>query len=156
MFPRRFALIGGVIMLVVGLIALLPSMVGSMDGLPLLNVVNSYGLFLNTFAMNIFNKVALIALGLGGIFAGSARFTNLPASIHYSRLVFYISGVLAILGAIPQTNTLNGYWPLFGNDMWLHAFIAAVGAYFGFALTAKLPKQTDDKRDFSTPAHGLR
>lgn len=156
MFPRRFALIGGVCMLVLGLIALLPSMVGSMEGLPLLKVENSYGLFMNLFPMNIFNKVALIALGLGGIFAGSARFTNLPASIHYSRLVFYICGVLAILGAIPQTNTLNGYWPLFGNEIWLHGFLAAVGAYFGYALTAKLPKQTEDKRDFSSPAHGLR
>ena len=155
MFPRRFALIGGICMLLIGIAALIPAMVGTTDGLPLLKVENSYGLFLNTFPMNIYNKLALIILGLGGIMASSARFTNLPASIHYSRVVFYFCGALAILGAIPQTNTLNGYWPLFGNEIWLHAFMAVVGAYFGFALTAKVPEQKTD-RDFNRPAHGLR
>jgi hypothetical protein len=154
MFPRRFALVGGIVMLLIGVIALLPNMVGSMEGLPLLKVENSYGLFLGLFAMNIFNKVALIVLGLGGIFAASARFTSLPASIHYSRLVFFFAGVLTILGLFQQTNTLNGYWPLFGNDMWLHAAMTALGGYFGFALTSKVPDQKVDAK-YKTHAHGL-
>lgn len=155
MFPRRFALFGGICMLLLGLVALMPSLVGPTEGLPLLKVENSYGLFLGLFAMNIFNKVALIVLGLGGIIAASSQFTNLPASINYSRIVFYVSAVLTVLGAFPQTNTLNGYWPLFGNDMWLHLAMAVLGAYFGFALTAKVPDQSP-KKDFNTPAHGIR
>lgn len=155
MFPRRFALIIGIFMLAVGAISLMPNMVGSAEGLPLLKNENSYGLFLGLFPMNIFNKVALIVLGLGGIMAASARFTSLPASIHFSRLLFFATGALAILGLFPQTNTLNGYWPLFGNGVWEHAALAVLGGYFGYALTAKVPEQRVD-RDFKTPAHGLR
>jgi hypothetical protein len=155
MFPRRFALIIGIFMLAVGAISLMPNMVGSAEGLPLLKNENSYGLFLGLFAMNIFNKIALIVLGLGGIMAASARFTSLPASIHFSRLLFFATGALAILGLFPQTNTLNGHWPLFGNLIWLHAAHAVLGAYFGYALTAKVPDQNVN-RDFKTPAHGLR
>lgn len=154
MFPKRFALISGILMLILGLAALMPNNVGSVDGLPLLKAENSYGLFLGVFAMNIFNKVALIVLGLGGIVAASSKYTSLPSSIQFSRLVFFIGLVLTILGAIPKTNTLNGYWPLFGNDMWLHAVMAVAGAYFGFALTRKASDE-NAKKNFKTPAHGI-
>lgn len=155
MFPRRFALIIGIFMLAVGAISLMPNMVGSAQGLPLLKNENSYGLFLGLFPMNIFNKIEMIVLGLGGIMAASSRFTSLPASIHFSRILFFATGLLAILGLFPQTNTLNGYWPLFGNAVWLHAALAVLGCYFGYALSAKVPEQKVE-RDFKTPAHGLR
>jgi hypothetical protein len=41
-------------------------------------------------------------------------------------------GLLTILGLIPQTNTFFGLIPLHGNDVWLHAVLALVGAYLGF------------------------
>ena len=39
---------------------------------------------------------------------------------------------LSVLGLLPQTNTLFGFVPLHGNDVWLHAVLALVAAYFGF------------------------
>lgn len=151
MHPKRFAFVAGVIMLLMGVIALVPSMVGSTAGLPPLNVETSYGLFLGYFPMNIFNKVALITFGVLGIWVSSERFTNLPASIYYSRWVFMVMGVLTILGAIPQTNTLMGYWPLFGKDVAEHAVFAILGAYFGYALSARVPDQGPRQTDFKTP-----
>lgn len=87
--------------------------------------------------MNILNKIALIVFGLVGIAASSGRTNDLPRSIAYSRWVFFVMGALAILGLIPQTNTLFGYAPLFGYEVLAHAFLAALGGYFGYALTSK-------------------
>lgn len=157
MSPKNFALFGGILMLLMGVVSLVPNMVGSTENLPPLMVQTSYGLFLGLFAMNIFNKVALIAFGLAGIWAASARFTDLPASIHFSRWVCYLMGALAILGLIPQTNTLFGYMPLFGNVIWEHAIFAVVGGIYGFYLTARVPNVPDKpKVKFQKPAHGTR
>jgi hypothetical protein len=151
MHPKRFAFIAGIIMLALGLVALIPSLVGSFVNLPALKVEASYGLFLGYFPMNIFNKVALILFGIAGIWVSRERFNNLPASITYSRVLFIAMGILAILGAIPQTSTLMGYWPLFGKEIGAHAVIAILGAYFGYALTAKVPSSGPRQTDFKTP-----
>ncbi len=87
--------------------------------------------------MNIYNKLALILLGAAGIIASQRPTTALPSSIKWSRAVFVISGILAVLGIFNQTNTLNGYWPLFGANVWSSAIFSLLGAYFGFALTSK-------------------
>ncbi len=138
MFPRKFALFGGIIMLVIGLIALVAP--GSAVGLPSLDIENSYGLFLNVFPMNVFSKVALIIFGCLGIMASREKYTSLPSSIHFSRWVFGVMGALAILGLFPQTYTLNGTWPLFGNQVWVNGIFALLGGYFGFAETLKMAK----------------
>lgn len=163
MFPKRFALVGGIFMLAMGAIALIPQFVGSAETLPILRVNESYGLFLGLFAMNIFNKIGLILLGLGGIYAATRPATSLPASIKFARITLYAMGTLAILGMIPATNTLNGYWPLFGNEIGFHAVFALLGAYFGYALSSKVPDvtkeplvRTMDNKDMSRPLTGVR
>lgn len=138
MHPRKFALIGGIVMLALGALSLIPALYQYPGAyLPALNVETSYGLFLGIFPMNIFNKVALLIFGIAGILASRRPTTSLPASISWSRWVFVAMGALAILGLIPQTNTLYGYWPLFGAEVWSHAIFAVLGAYFGFALPSK-------------------
>jgi hypothetical protein len=139
MHPRKYALVGGLIMLVMGLVALIPSLSTFADWLPRLRVEASYGLFLGYFPMNIFNKAALIIFGLAGIAAAYMPGTSLPASIRWSRWVFYVMGAAAILGFIPSTNTLAGIWPLFGNEIWAHGLFAVLGAYFGYSLPMKVP-----------------
>ena len=156
MYPKRFALFGGIVMLAMGLISLIPQLVGSIEGLPVLNLDYSYGLFLGLFPMNLLNKITLITFGLAGIFSANEKFTNLPASIKFSRWTFYVMGTAAILGVIPQTNTLFGYFPLFGNEIWAHAAFAVLGAYYGFALTSRMPDQSKADKKFATPVHGLR
>lgn len=141
MHPRNFALWGGLVMLVLGVLALIPALSSYPVSLPPLALEASYGLFLGLFAMNILNKLALTILGAAGLMAAYAKNTSLPASISYSRWVFVITGALAILGLFPATNTLGGFWPLFGHEVWFHALISLLGAYFGFALSMKVRDQ---------------
>ncbi len=138
MHPKRFALVAGIVMLVMGALALIPNLSNDPNGiLPVLKENTSYGLFLGLFPMNIFNKVALIVFGLAGIWAANVKNRNLPASIWYARIVFVVMGAAAILGLFPATNTLNGYWPLFGYTVLDHAVFAVLGGYFGFVLSRK-------------------
>jgi hypothetical protein len=150
MHPRKFAQIGGFILLTVGVIALIPALVGTTDNLPDLKLDASYGLFLGIFPMNILTKLAMIIFGLAGIGAANAEYTSLPMSIWWSRIVFFVMGALAILGLFSSTNTLGGYWPLFGSEVAVHAVFAVLGAYFGYALTAQVPDSGPAVRDFRT------
>lgn len=157
MHPQRFALFGGILMLVIGAVSLIPAMVGSNASLPPLMNETSYGLFLGFFPMNVFNKIALITFGIAGIVASQMKGTELPSSIRYSRIIFFAFGALAVLGLIPATNTLFGYWPLFGGEILAHAAFALVGAYYGYALSSKVPKVTrGGPEDYRSPAHGVR
>lgn len=156
MHPRRFALIGGLVMLAIGLISLVPAWMGSAESLPALYVETSYGLFLGLFAMNIFNKLALIGFGFAGLVAAYAPNRSLPASILYSRIVFAFMGVSAILGVVPQAQTLGGYWPLLGNNVLLNAAFSLLGGYFGFAMSSLVPKVTRGETDYRNPVHGTR
>jgi hypothetical protein len=36
------------------------------------------------------------------------------------------------MGLIPNANTMFGLVPLYGHDVWLHAVLAIIAAYFGF------------------------
>ncbi|MGE3261669.1 MAG: DUF4383 domain-containing protein [Bacteriovoracia bacterium] len=138
MQPRNYALFGGILMLVMGAVSLIPALYDYPAAmLPALNLETSYGLFLNLFPMNIINKVVLILFGVAGIIASQRPTTALPASVKWSRTVFVVMGIGAILGLFPQTDTVYGYWPLFGAEVWAHGIFALLGAYFGFALTHK-------------------
>lgn len=131
MHTKNFALIGGLVMLIMGLISFIPAM-NVVEGLPPLYVNMSYGMFLDLFPMNVFNKIALIAFGIGGLSAYFTTQDTLHYSIMFSKIVFWAMGALAILGLFPQTNTLFGYWPLFGFEIIVHGIFALIGGYYGY------------------------
>jgi hypothetical protein len=137
MNPKAFALVIGSALTAIGVLSLIPSFSTVTPELPRLAVETSYGLFAGIFALNIVSKIAMIVIGLAGIAAANAPTTSLPKSISYARFLFAGMGVLAILGLIPSTNTLFGYWPLFGASGGAAGILSLLGAYFGFALTSK-------------------
>ena len=57
---------------------------------------------------------------------------GLGASVSYARGVAVIYAVLTVMGFIPPLDVTFGLIPLFGNDIWLHALLAIVAAYFGW------------------------
>ena len=130
---KRFAQVSGLVMLVMAFIALFAP--GSAASLPMLEVNTSYGAFLGILPMNVLNKIALLAFGIAGVVAASAA-TETPA-INYSRVVAIVMGALAVLGLFPQTNTLFGYWPLFGGEVLAHGVFAVLGAYFGYVVPSR-------------------
>ncbi|MCM2353173.1 MAG: DUF4383 domain-containing protein [Pseudobdellovibrio sp.] len=137
MNAKNFALVGGIIMLVIGALSLIPAFTGLAFGLPILKIETSYGLFLGIFPLNIVNKAILIGFGLWGVAAASDPVLSLPRSISFSRWVFMLSALFAVLGLFPQTNTLFGYVPLFGAGIWLHAVMALASGIFGYSAVKR-------------------
>jgi hypothetical protein len=85
-------------------------------------------LALGLFPVNTLHNLAHILFGVWGLLA--AR--SVGASRGYARAVAIAYGLLIVLGLLPQTNTLFGFVPLHGNDVWLHILLAVPAAYFGF------------------------
>ena len=139
MHPKTFASVSGILLLVTGVLALLPSMVGSVEGLVPLSLDNSYGMFMGFMPLNLMSKVALILFGITGLYASRNLGRELPSSIAYSRAVFILMGALSIMGLIPSTNTFFGYMPLYGANSAFFGVISLMGAYFGYALSSQVP-----------------
>lgn len=81
------------------------------------------------FPVNVLHNLVHILFGAWGLVA--AR--SLGAARTYARVVAIAYALLTIMGLIPATNTTFGLVPIYGHDVWLHALLAIVAAYFGFA-----------------------
>ncbi len=148
-------MIAGTVMLLLGIAAFIPALsTYSADLLRPLELNTSHGLFLGLFAMNVVNKVALIVVGLAGIFAASREAVALPRSITWARVVAVLMAVTAVLGLIPSTSTFFGYWPLYGYNVASSAAFALLGAYFGFALTSKVPDRGPTRAEAKREIYG--
>ena len=125
---RTFALIFGIIYLLVGVLGFVPGINSHHADLPPIAVDSFYGRLMGLFPVNLLHNVVHLLIGAWGILAsrstGGARL--------FARALAVIYGLLAILGLIPLTNTMFGLVPIFGHDVWLHALSAAIAAYFGF------------------------
>jgi hypothetical protein len=83
-------------------------------------------LLLGMFPVNIVHNIAHLLFGLWGL-AAARSFAGAKS---YGQIAGIIYIVLAVLGFVdPQT---FGLMPNYGNDIWLHALIGIVLAYFGF------------------------
>jgi hypothetical protein len=100
---RRFALIFGIVFLLVGIAGFIPG-ITQPHSHPDVMVTAGLGAVLGLFAVNI---------------------------------------LLTVMGLIKEMNlhTAFGFVPLYGHDVWLHALLAAVGAYFGFMRPHAQPMQ---------------
>lgn len=136
MVTRRFALILGVVFLLVGILGFVPG-VNSMhhgdDGGTLKVTDPGHGMLLGLFHVNVLHNLVHILFGVWGL---AAYATGFDASRVYARGVAVIYALLALMGLIPTANmnTTFGLIPIHGNDVWLHALIAVAAAYFGWAV----------------------
>jgi Domain of unknown function (DUF4383) len=148
---RYFALILGVVFLLVGVLGFVPGINQTHHALhPDVSVQGpGTGLLLGLFPVNVLHNLVHILFGIWGI----AAYRTLPASRLYARGVAIIYGVLTIMGLVPALNTTFGLIPIYGNDVWLHGLIALVAAIFGWAPVERL----DVRRDVPphTGAHGV-
>lgn len=130
MNARRFAMIFGIIYLVVGVAGFIPALLTPPAGeTPRLAVDTLHGNLLGLFPVNILHTLVHLAIGIWGLAA--AR--TLGASVYYARGLAIIYAILAVMGLIPGLNTMFGLVPLHSHDIWLHAGTALIAAYFGFA-----------------------
>lgn len=127
MSTRTFAMLFGIVFLAVGVLGFVPGMVQPLhDGHP--DVTGNAGQLLGLFPVNELHNAVHILFGLWGLAASR----SLGGSVAYARGVAVIYAVLTIAGLVPSLNTMFGLVPLYGNDIWLHAVLALVAAYFGW------------------------
>lgn len=124
MNTRTFALIFGIVFLAVGALGFVPSMVQDSMG----EGLNQHGMLLGLFPVSPLHNAAHLLFGLWGLAASR----SLGGAVTYFKGVAVIYGLLTILGLIPSTAYLFNMIPLMGNDVYLHAALAIVAAYFGF------------------------
>ena len=127
MSVRTFAAVFGVVFLLAGLSGFVPGL--SPEHMhPDMVVTSGSRLAVGLFPVNVLHDLVHLAFGVWGLLA--ARSVN--GSFVYARGVAIIYALLTVLGLLPATNTTFGLVPIYGNDIWLHAGLAIVAAYFGF------------------------
>ena len=129
MSTRTFALIFGIVFLAVGVLGFLPlegvnTPIHPQHPVPPDDAVQLLGLF----PVNTLHNIVHVLFGLWGLAASR----SLGGAVTYARGVAIIYAVLTVAGLVPSLNTLFGYVPLYGNDIWLHGVLALVAAYFGW------------------------
>jgi hypothetical protein len=129
MKTSTFALLVGIVFLVGGLLGLVPAMLTPPPAeTPPTTFTLLYGYLLGLFPMNIAHTALNLLIGAWGIAAW--RGVGNPAL--FARALALLFGTLAVLGMMPPFNTLLGWVPIHGNDVWLHGITAALAAYFGW------------------------
>jgi hypothetical protein len=126
---RYFALVYGIVFLLVGIAGFIPGLVAPPEAGRDLTIATGFGRLFNLFPVNVLHNLVHVAFGLWGI----AAYRTFSASRSYARAVAVIYGVLTVMGLIPVLATTFGLIPLYGHDVWLHALLAIVAAYFGWA-----------------------
>ena len=123
----RFALLFGIVFLIAGIAGFVPGL-SPEHRHPDVSIGAASRLALGLFPVNVLHNLVHLAFGVWGLIAARSS----SASRGYARSVAVIYAVLTICGMVPGTDTLFGLVPLYGNDIWLHALLAAVAGYFGF------------------------
>jgi hypothetical protein len=127
MSTRTFALVFGVVFLIVGVGGFILIDTAAVPD-PDLTMRHGFGHELGMFPVNTVHNIIHIVFGLWGLAASR----SLGNSVTYARGVAIIYALLTVLGLIDATNTTFGFVPIYGNDVWLHALLALVAAYFGW------------------------
>jgi hypothetical protein len=132
MSTRTFAMIFGIVFLIVGAGGFIPGLndMGHMGhpGDAGVTMKTMFGYELGMFPVNVIHDVVHILFGIWGILA--AR--SLAGARSYFRVVAIVYALLTVLGLLPATYTTFGMIPIYGNDVWLHLVLALVAAYFGW------------------------
>ena len=128
MNTRYFALVMGIIFGVVGIAGFVPGFLTPPAGDPDLMVDAGHGRLFGLFPVNLLHNLVHLLFAAWGVLA----FRSFWAARTYARVVTWSYGLLTIMGLIPFLNTMFGLVPIHGHDVWLHAGIALVAAYFGY------------------------
>jgi hypothetical protein len=129
MTTRHFALVFGVIFLLVGIAGFIPGLTQMPHAQhPPLQVDAYYGLLFGLFPVNILHNAVHMLFGVWGL----AAYFGFGGARLYARGVAIIYALATIAGFVPGLDTGFGLVPLFSNDIWLHALLALAGAYSGW------------------------
>ena len=136
MDTRRFALVWGILFLVIFASGVVPGMLQPpAAGDPDMQMDAMYGRALGLFPVNLLHDGVHAIFGLWGLLA----YRRFDAAKTYARVTAVVYAVFVLMGLVPGLNTTLGLVPLFSHDVWLHLILAAGAAYFGFAHKEREP-----------------
>lgn len=125
---RTFSLVFGIVFLAIGVLGFVPGLLHAHDN-PAVRVDGGLGLLFGLFPVNWLHNLVHVLFGVWGLAAARSP----GAGRMYAKSVAVIYAILTVMGLLPFLNTTFGLVPVYGHDIWLHAVLAAVAAYFGFA-----------------------
>jgi hypothetical protein len=129
MSTRYFALVIGILYLLVGVAGFVPGLYTMPPpDAPSLAVDGGYGYLFGLFPVNILHNLVHLAIGALGVLA----YRSLPGAIRFSRGLAIFYGVLTVMGLFPVLQTTFGLMPLFSHDVWLHGVTMLAAVYFGW------------------------
>ncbi len=129
MDTKRFALIWGILFLVIFASGVVPGMLQPpAPGDPDLAVDAMHGRALGLFPVNILHDGVHLIFGIWGLLASR----DWDKAKTYARVTAVVYAMFMVMGLVPGLDTTFGLVPLHDNDVWLHAVLAAGAAYFGF------------------------
>jgi hypothetical protein len=126
MNTRSIALVLGLGFVAAGLAGFVPT---AADPPADLTQTHGFGHALGLFPINTLHNAVHLLFGLLGILASRG---TLMSARGYCQFVAVAYGLLVVLGLMQATRTTFGLIPIYGNDVWLHALLAAVAGYAGF------------------------
>ena len=127
MSTRNFALIFGIIFLVIGVAGFVPPLLQPPQGGAIAPGAH-HMLLLGMFPVNALHNAVHLGFGIWGLAASRRQ----SAALLYARGVAISYAILWIAGYIPRLDDLFGMLPLYNNDTWLHLLLAVIAAYFGW------------------------
>ena len=129
MNTRTFAMVWGIVFLMIAATSLIPGLLQSpAPNDPNLAVDAMHGRALGLFPVNLLHTLVHVIFGVWGLLASR----RLGSAKNYARITAVIYTVFVVMGLIPGMDTTFGLVPLHSNDVWLHVLLAAPAAYFGF------------------------
>jgi len=133
---RRFAAIYGIVFLLAGIAGFVPG-ITQPHSHPDVMLTAGLGALFGLFAVNVLHNLVHLVFGVWGLVAMKSD----SASRLYARSVAIIYGVFTLMGLVSamSLHTAFGFVPLYGHDIWLHALLGAVAAYFGFMRPLETP-----------------
>lgn len=134
MQTRVFAVVMGVIFIVVGIAGFIPALVAPPQ--TPIHPGMSYGLLFGPFPVNALHNLFHLAFGIWGVVA----YRGFSSARTFAQVTAVVYAVLTVMGLIPGLQTVFGLIPLHGHDIWLHALIAIAAGYFGFRRPAAEPR----------------
>jgi hypothetical protein len=128
MKTRYFALIVGIVFVSIGLLGFIPNLISLPVGMPAFAIKGGYAYLFGLFPLNLWHNIIHLIVGTLGIIA----YRRLEDARLFAQGLTIFYALLAVFGLIPYTQTMFGYIPIFGHNVWLHGFTALIAAYFGY------------------------
>jgi hypothetical protein len=136
MNARMFALVFGIVYLLVGLLGFTAtgtSMAAGPDAPRLMGL----------FPVNLLHNIVHILIGVWGL----ASYRSATGAVAYARGLAILYALLAIMGLLPAPfQTTFGLVPIYGADVALHALTAIIAAYFGWVAPRETLEAVDASR----------